>query len=340
MSSLIQATSLWGFREVLHHLGADANAYLDRFGIPRGIDEREDEFISFTAYVSMLETIAVELNCPDLGLRLASFRGLDVLGPVAVIARNSQTVGKGIEEVARYLYVHSPAMRLARTSDPDDPDVAYTFTLTDRGLPTVIQGYELSMAVVVRILHVLAGPDAAPASIHLPHPQQGFDEAYRDALRCPVRFDSAHCGFRLSAEIVARPIEGADPATRRLARRYLDARYVPPSSSVSERVADLARSLLPTGQCSIGAIAAEMALPPRTLQRRLTAESTSCQDVIDRERRRMATRYLADPAMSLSHVANLVGYTEQSALNRSCRRWFGMTPRQYRSTTAAVGPAR
>jgi AraC-like DNA-binding protein len=100
---------------------------------------------------------------------------------------------------------------------------------------------------------------------------------------------------------------------------------------LSERVAELARRLLPTGQCSADFIADQLAMHPRTLQRRLATEGVRCQDVIERERRDQAARYLAEPGLYLSQIAVLLGYSEQSALNRSCRRWFGMTPRQYRA---------
>jgi len=74
---------------------------------------------------------------------------------------------------------------------------------------------------------------------------------------------------------------------------------------------------------------------PRTLQRRLAEEGTRCQDVIDAERRTQAAKYLAQPGLQFGQIAGLLGYTEQSALNRSCRRWFGSTPRQYRSHVGA-----
>lgn len=335
VGSLIQATALWGYREVVHQLGADPSAYLARFGIPRGVDEREDEFISFTAFVAMLEATAEELKCPDLGLRLSHWQGLDVLGPVAVIARNARTLLSAVDDVAHYLFVHSPAMTLHRAPWPPDPDIAFSFQVTDPNVTSAIQSYELSMGVAVQIVHLLGGPDVVPAYIAFPHPQQGPDEAYRDVLGCPVKFNRAWCGFALSPESAELPIVGADTATRRMARRYLDSRYIPPTAKLSERVADLARSLLPTGRCSLDAIATAMATPPRTLQRRLAAEGTSCQDVIERERRNLAARYLANRDIELSHVAGLVGYAEQSALNRSCKRWFDMTPRQYRAALTA-----
>ena len=79
------------------------------------------------------------------------------------------------------------------------------------------------------------------------------------------------------------------------------------------------------------AIASELAVHPRTLQRQLAAEGVRCQDVIDQERRVAAAKYLARPGLDLSQVAGMIGYSEQSALNRSCRRWFGKTPGQLRA---------
>jgi AraC-like DNA-binding protein len=64
-----------------------------------------------------------------------------------------------------------------------------------------------------------------------------------------------------------------------------------------------------------------------------------CQQLIERERREQAARYLAEPGLHLNQIAALLGYTEQSTLNRSCRRWFGKTPRQYRADFA-VSPSR
>jgi AraC-like DNA-binding protein len=126
-------------------------------------------------------------------------------------------------------------------------------------------------------------------------------------------------------------IVNADPEARRIAAKYLESNYLPPTASLSERVAELIRRLLPTGQCTIDAIADQLAIHPRALQRRLEAECARYQDLIDGERRMLAGKYLAEPGLPLSQIAGLLGYAEQSTLNRSCRRWFGKTPQQVRA---------
>ena len=337
MASLIRATNLWGYGDLVRELGADPTPFLSRFHIPAGIEHEEDAFISLEDFVGMLEVSAAELDCPEFGLRLARWQGLDILGPIAVIARNAQTVLDGLASVARYLYVHSPALKLAVESHGPGGDVRFTYEVVEADLPYVLQGYELSMANGARMIRLMGGPEARPRAYSFMHEQHGSDAAYSEALGCPVRFGQSWCGFELPAHLAGKRIESADPETRRIATKYLESQYLPSTATLSDRVATLARRLLPTGQCSVDAIGDELAMHPRTLQRQLAAEGVRCQDLIDRERRSHAARYLADPRFHLSQISVLLGYNEQSSFNRSCRRWFGKTPRQYRADPVLSG---
>jgi hypothetical protein len=145
--------------------------------------------------VQPVETIRVPAD-PDFGLRLSRWQGLDILGPIAVIARNAQTVLGGFEAIARYLYIHSPALTLTIGRGSAQADVQATYEVTEPGVPYPLQGYELSMGIGVGILHLLGGPEARPRVISFMHNQQGSDAAHREALGCPVRFGQTWCGLR------------------------------------------------------------------------------------------------------------------------------------------------
>lgn len=335
MASLIRATNLWGYGDLIRELGADPQPFLSRLGIRSGVEYEEDAFIPFEAAARLLEASANELNCPDLGLRLSRWQGMDILGPIAVIARNAQTLLDGLESIAGYLYIHSPALKLTVGSRTPHTDIRFTFEVVEPGLPYLLQSYELSMANAARMIRLMGGPETRPRAISFMHEQLGSDAAYSQALGCPVRFGQKWCGFDIPRHLAAKRIESADLETRRIATKYLEANYLPSTATLSDRVAELARRLLPTGQCSVDAIGDQLALHPRTLQRGLAAEGVRCQELIERERRDQAARYLAEPRFHLSQIASLLGYTEQSTFNRSCRRWFGKTPRQYRAELSA-----
>ncbi len=331
MGSLIRATNLWGYVDLVRELGGEPEDLLARFHIPSGVEHQDDAFVSVDGFVRLLEATAAELERPDFGLRLSAWQGLDILGPIAVIARNAQTVQDGLGAVARYLYVHSPALKLAVAPRPAGSDLRFTYEVTESTLAHLRQGYELSMANGARIIRLLGGPDATPSAVSFLHEQLGSDAAYQQALGCPVSFGQEWCGFDVPRDLATRRIDSAHPETRRIATMYLESTYLPSTASLTERVAELARRLLPTGSCTTSTIAEQLAMHPRTLQRSLAAEGVRCQDVIERERRDQAASYLAEPGLQLSQIAGLLGYTEQSTLNRSCRRWFAKTPRQFRA---------
>ena len=134
MGSLIRSSVLWGYDDLVRELGGDPEHFLSRFGIPPGVENQEDAFISFDAYVRMLETSADDLRCPDFGLRLSRWQGLDILGPIAVIARNAQTLLGGLEAIARYLYVHSPALRLTLAPPAAETGLRFIYELPEPGL--------------------------------------------------------------------------------------------------------------------------------------------------------------------------------------------------------------
>ncbi|MDX1883268.1 AraC family transcriptional regulator [Mycolicibacterium sp. 120270] len=340
MGSLIRTAALRGYDDLVRELGGDPESLLTRFGIPADAPQRDDDFIPVGAFIRLLEASAEDLNCPDFGLRLSRFQGLDILGPIAVIARNAQTVLGGFEAIARYLYVHSPALRLTVRRASARSDVQCFYEVTEPGVPHPTQSYELSMGIGTKILRLLGGPHAHPRAVSFMHPQLASQDAYRVHLGCPARFDQTWSGFELSSDIADKVIGTADPETQRIATKYLESTYLPSTAALSERVAELTRRLLPTGQCSADAIADQLALHPRTLQRQLAAEGVTCHDIIDDERKALAARYLAVPGLHLNQIAGLIGYSEQSALNRSCRRWFGQTPRQYRTNAQTLSRSR
>ena len=85
----------------------------------------------------------------------------------------------------------------------------------------------------------------------------------------------------------------------------------------------------------VAAIARSLRTHPRTLQRRLADEGATFEAILDDVRRVAAHRLVTQTDLPFTQVTAMVGLTEQSALSRAVRRWYGVTPRQLRSTAAA-----
>jgi AraC-like DNA-binding protein len=77
-------------------------------------------------------------------------------------------------------------------------------------------------------------------------------------------------------------------------------------------------------------IAGELALSPRTLQRKLADAGSSFQQVLDQARYALARDYLRQPGLSLADIAFLLGYQEQSAFTHAFKDWAGVNPGAWR----------
>ncbi|MNR19310.1 HTH-type transcriptional regulator VirS [compost metagenome] len=67
-----------------------------------------------------------------------------------------------------------------------------------------------------------------------------------------------------------------------------------------------------------------------SLQRRLREQNLSFSALVDKQRRDLATFYMRQQQLPISELAPLLGYSEVSAFSRAFRRWFGVSPRQWR----------
>ena len=79
------------------------------------------------------------------------------------------------------------------------------------------------------------------------------------------------------------------------------------------------------------AVARELAVSTRTLQRRLSDEGTTFQTVLGETRESLAKQYLAHSALSTGEIAFLLGYEEPNSFYRAFRGWTGETPDRVRA---------
>ena len=94
---------------------------------------------------------------------------------------------------------------------------------------------------------------------------------------------------------------------------------------------EIARALS-EGLPKMADIARRLGLSARSFHRRLAEQGLSFKTLTEETRREIATAMLQEESYSLSEIAFLTGYSEQSAFNRAFKRWMGVTPAAYRKS--------
>jgi len=124
-----------------------------------------------------------------------------------------------------------------------------------------------------------------------------------------------------------RPVPGADPKIRRALEAKIEAAT---AGDLIVRLHRALRLLLLNGDSSGDDVAQQLALHRRTLNRRLRAQGTTFQKVLDGVRWEVARQLLGSTNILLDDVASATGYADTSAFVRAFHRWSGTTPARWR----------
>lgn len=111
-----------------------------------------------------------------------------------------------------------------------------------------------------------------------------------------------------------------------------DARRRQAADDVALRVKSELIALLDQGAPRLETIARRLNMPSWTLRRRLAESGVNFTDMVELTRRELALYYLEQRQVTISELSALLGYAEVSALSRAFHRWYGASPRQWRSS--------
>ena len=329
MTELIRIRSLAGYREVVLQLGGKPDVLLSRFGInPLQLDS--DALIPYVSRTLLLEATAETLSCPDFGLRLAERLNLKTIGPLALLAQNSTTVGAAIEAVGRYLTYHCTAVRIGIDADLLPKYKCLTFSANAPGCPHQRHSVESSVSYMQSVLKMISGGKVKPEQILFRHDAIMPMRQYSQRLGCPVRFLQDKNALVLLPSVMELPIDQANPDMLRFAEAYIGSIVEKQAENVTGQVRALVTDLLPKQQCTVKYVADRLCMHHRTLQRRLAGEGITFDEIVDAARCKRAQEFLAQRNLTMAQIAALLGFSEQSSFNHACLRWFGCTPREVR----------
>ena len=88
--------------------------------------------------------------------------------------------------------------------------------------------------------------------------------------------------------------------------------------------------LMASGEANADAACRALKLSRRTLQRRLKAEKTSFQKVLQEVRAVLAVNYLCDDRLKSLEIAMLLGYSNISTFTTAFKSWYDIPPAEYR----------
>jgi AraC-like DNA-binding protein len=333
MTHLIRSACLTHYAEVARSVGLDPESMLRRAKLPLGSIERADLHISVTNVRRLFEMSAAESCVDTFGLKMAERGDLSDLGPVALVVREQPTLGTALQALSRLLHIHHDGMQL--TIERHGDTVALATVLRGRAQR---QATEAVVGTLYRVIGALYGSEWHPLEVHLMHSPPESSRYHRQFFGCNVIFDSDFDGIVCAARDLDRRIPRADPEFARYVQRSVDSLYARPESW-DAKVGVMVRELLPSGDCRIERVAEHLGCDRRTIHRRLAECGTTFSDLVENERAELAARLIEDRTTPVAGMAELLGFSAQSAMARWFRQRYGCSITQWRKRHRPIGRA-
>lgn len=331
--AMVCVDSLYKFPELVAQLGGDANALLSEAQIDPASLNSPHAVIPHRTYVRLLERAAVELGCPDFGMRLTAAQGgVKILGPLGYVMRNSRTLREAFRYCVEYVQGYSTAVHMCFEDSGVEGFVFVRIEIPPVGLPKHPQRLERALLSTQHSALAISGGQVRAREVWFTHEPVSPLAIYREYFGTEVRFGQRMNGLLFADSDLDIRTPKADPQVYELATNFIEHRFPATDAVFTFRIRMLVERLLLEGNCTHSGVASMLGIHPRALQRRLRAEGESFEAIKDRVRREIALRYLKDASIPLIRVAKMLGYSETSALSRSCYRWFSASPRQVRGS--------
>jgi len=194
-------------------------------------------------------------------------------------------------------------------------------------LPVAAEAYFMA---ILKLCREVKDASFAPAEVRFARPETDRADDFAAAFNAPVRFGANDDQLLFERTVVDARLPGRNAvlalANDRVAESYLGSLD---TDLLATRVRELMIQLLPSGGLSQERIAKRLNCSPSTLHRRLVSEGTTFRRIRDDVRKELALRNVRHGKLSLSEIAFLVGFSDQSNFSRAFRRWTGSPPREY-----------
>ena len=207
------------------------------------------------------------------------------------------------------------------------------FSAADAQHPPRQSGALCGMAMWMRVCGWLTGQYIDIVSATCVGPEPGSLVPLRHFFHCPVEFDSDCNTVTFSARHLDAPLLRSEADVEeflRVAPYHVVIRPIASEVSITTRIRSLLGDDLGGELPSFEELTGMLNMSPRTLRRRLEKEGTSYQRIKDNARRDIAISLLSRARMTVSDVAERVGFSDPSAFHRSFKKWTGQSPGEYR----------
>lgn len=326
---------------VLVKLGIDVGPVYRDLGIRERDLQDEPSGVTMVKYLELLSRISEEQGRPSLGLEMALARDLGSLGVLGYMVRNAPDFERALAITDDYLDLIMPGCRtgLVRL----EQDCIWTYEMP--GISPAKCRHEIEQTLMQFIgaaRELLSLPQWYPTQVFFQHAEPQDCELLREEMADTLHFDHHYNGVMFPAGFLRYTISEADPKLLGLLEQQVQHSLdlLKHDNTLVGRITFMITSRLGKTEVSAETISSRIGMSRRTLHRRLSEQGTSFNEIREMVVLQIAKKALSTTDVSITELAQELGYSDSSALDRAFKRLTGFSPLSYRRNHTVLTPVK
>lgn len=314
----------------------DDGALVSEGAVVRQLPRSSDGRLADTDYFDLIDWIRD--RHPDEVALVDAYAALiqtDDLGVLGLAIKTAPTLRASLQRVVRYfrLVTDTAIYELDETGDT----AFFVFQAQTQHRAALELRNECALAGFAKNMQRFVASDLALDFVSFRHSCRCDVARYAAHFGCPVRFDADRDAIALKPAMLDLPNRLGDKAVSEFLTGHLDAEInsLRDVGSLGNALLHRLTPALSNGLPQAADIARDMGMSERTLYRRLADEGLTFRDVLTRAQSSLAQELLRDSGTSITEIAFLTGFSEQSTFSRAFKRWVGQAPAQFRQQALA-----
>ncbi|MFT5063761.1 MAG: AraC-like DNA-binding protein [Gammaproteobacteria bacterium] len=316
--------------EIATERGLAADAILTAAELPLNLLEHPSGRITPWQYTLITVAAAHLLKDQGLGMEVGLRMRPTAHGFLGYALMSSTNLGEAMRLTLHFMRLRQRHIQMSFRSEGDDGVIRLR---EEHDFGPVRHFFIEGMLIgIARSAQFLLNDSSLLGELWLDYPEPDYFACYRDDLP-QLRFDMPEVQIRFKTSDLSRPLRMADPIASRQAIEQCE-RELALAGQGDGLLLDVRAMLKDSIESppSLDQVANSLFMSPRSLKRKLQADSASYQKLLDEVRYDEARRLLAQAGTGLQQIGANIGYDEPASFTRAFRKWSGMTPSQYRKT--------
>ena len=324
--------------ELLRSIGVDEQSLMLRVGLDPSRMKSTDLRVSLSQASEFVTRAIIESGEPGLGVMLAREMKLPLHGALGVAVMSSRTLQDALELMTRYLLLRAPHLEISHRHEGDN-EIFTIFSRVDLGpLHGFIMDAMLYGCAVMG--SQLTGGAVPGGEIRRRGPEPNYFRRFSADLPSRVVYDCPEDAFVIPSRDLELPIRFTDDQLAEVSRAQCEEalHHITEDAGFACRVRRVIETSYPFPP-KLARVAGTLFVSERTLKRRLQEEEASFQNLVDQVRLDRAGELLANTSMTLSQIADALGYADAANFTRAFKRWTGSSPSHFRARSREPRPA-